>query len=129
MEDQMSVTALDDYTSRRVLPLPFAPFLRPMARTAIYHRHVPEPYVEDGTFSEVWDINTDPSEIISAGPFTIETFEPGERVVFQRSADYWLTDEADNPCHILTESFKFGSTRMGTKSARTRQATPSNFHC
>ena len=100
IEDQMSVTALDDYTIRCVLPVPFAPFLRSMG-TAIYPRHVLEQHVDDGTFSEVWDIDTDPSEIIGTGPFTIETFEPGERVVFQRNTDYWLMDDAGNPLPYL----------------------------
>ena len=100
MEDNMSVTALDDYTVQCVLPVPFAPFLRSMG-TAIYPRHILEPYVDDGTFSEVWDIDTDPSEIIGTGPFTIETFEPGERVVFQQNPDYWLADDAGNPLPYL----------------------------
>ena len=102
MEDQMSVTALDDYTVRCVLPVPFAPFLRSMG-TAIYPRHILEPYVDDGTFSEVWDIDTNPSEIVGTGPFTIEFFEPGERIVFQRNADYWLADEAGNPLPYLDQ--------------------------
>ena len=100
VEDHMSVTALDDYTVQCVLPVPFAPFLRSMG-TAIYPRHILEPHVDDGTFSEVWDIDTDPSEIIGTGPFTIETFKPGERVVFQHNPDYWLTDDAGNPLPYL----------------------------
>ena len=100
LEDHMSVTALDDYTVQCVLPVPFAPFLRSMG-TAIYPKHILESYVDDGTFSEVWDIDTDPAEIIGTGPFTIESFEPGERVVFQQNADYWLTDDAGNPLPYL----------------------------
>ena len=100
IEDQMSVTALDDYTVQCVLPAPFAPFLRSMG-TAIYPRHILEPNVDGGTFGEVWGIETDPSEIIGTGPFTIDSFEPGEQVVFQHNADYWLTDEAGNPLPYL----------------------------
>ena len=100
VEDRMSVRALDDYTVECVLPAPFAPFLRAMA-TAIYPRHVLEPYVDDGTFAEVWGIDTDPAEIIGTGPFTIAAYEPGERVVFERNADYWLTDDAGNPLPYL----------------------------
>lgn len=100
MEDQMSVTALNDYTVRCVLPAPFAPFLRSMG-TAIYPRHILEPYVDDGTFSGVWGIDTDPAEIIGTGPFTIESYEPGDRIVFQRNTDYWLVDDAGNPLPYL----------------------------
>ena len=59
VEDTMTVTAVDDYTVRVVLPTPFAPFIRSMG-TAIYPRHILEPYVEDGTFSSVWGVDADP---------------------------------------------------------------------
>ncbi len=94
-EAQMTVTALDDYTVQFVLPVPFAPFLRSMG-TAIYPQHVLEPHVNDGTFAETWDIDTDPAEIIGTGPFTIERYDPGERVVLQRNPSYWLKDAAGN---------------------------------
>ena len=94
-EEPMTVTALDDHTVRCDLPVPFAPFLRSMG-TAIYPKHILKPYVDDGIFAEAWDINTDPSEVIGTGPFTIERHDPGERVVFRRNPDYWLVDDDGN---------------------------------
>ena len=99
-EDTMTVTALDDYTVRCDLPVPFAPFLRAMG-TDIYPRHILEPYVDDGTFGEAWAVDTDPAEIIGTGPFTIESYEPGKRVVFLRNPDYWLSDDAGNALPYL----------------------------
>ena len=96
----MTVTALDDYTVRCVLPVPFAPFLRSMG-TAIYPKHILEQYVDDGTFNEVWDIDTDPAEVIGTGPFTIERYVPGERVVLSRSPNYWLKDDAGSSLPYL----------------------------
>lgn len=100
--EAMTVTALDDYTVRCDLPVPFAPFLRSMG-TAIFPRHILQPYVEAGTLADVWDIDTDPSEVIGIGPFTIERYDPGERVVLQRNPDYWLSDDAGNPLPYLDE--------------------------
>ncbi len=104
---QMAVKALDDHTVEFVLPQPFAPFLRSMG-TAIYPKHITEGPVEAGTFTEFWDIDTDPSEIIGTGPFTIGTYTPGERIVFERNPDYWQTDAdgqqlpyLDNVAHIV----------------------------
>ena len=94
-EAPMTVEALDDYTVRFVLPVPFAPFLRSMG-TAIYPEHILGPYVEDGTFAEVWGIDTDPAEIVGTGPFTIGLYEPGERLVLRRNPGYWLKDAAGN---------------------------------
>ena len=101
-ESPMTVTALDDYTVRCVLPGPFAPFLRSMG-TAIYPKHVLESHVDDGSFAATWDINTDPSEIVGTGPFTIELYVPGERVVMRRNPDYWLKDDAGNDLPYLDE--------------------------
>ena len=101
-EEQMTVTTIDDYTVRFVLPVPFAPFLRSMG-TAIYPRHILEPHVDDGTFTSTWGIDTDPTEIIGTGPFTIETLEPDERIVLRRYPNYWLTDSAGNRLPYLEE--------------------------
>ena len=94
-EAPMTVTALDDYTVQCVLPVSFAPFLRSMG-TAIYPKHVLEQHVDDGTFNDTWNIDTDPAKIIGAGPFTIASYQPGQRVVMQRNPDYWLRDDAGN---------------------------------
>ena len=94
-EAPMTVRALDDYTVECVLPVPFAPFLRSMG-TAIYPRHILEERVDDGTFELTWGINTDPTDIIGTGPFTIESYLPGDRVVFKRNPNYWLHDDEGN---------------------------------
>ena len=101
-ESPMTVTAPDDYTVQCVLPVPFATFLRSMG-TAIYPKHILENHVEDGTFASTWDIDTDPSEIIGTGPFTIGSYVPGERVVMQRNPNYWLNDDAGNSLPYLDE--------------------------
>ena len=99
-EARMSVTAIDDYTVRFDLPVSFAPFLRSMG-TAIYPQHILERHVNDGTFAETWDINTDPAEIIGTGPFKIERYQPGEQLILRRNPDYWLRDAAGNSLPYL----------------------------
>ena len=98
----MTVTALDDYTVQCVLPVPFAPFLRSMG-TSIYPKHILEAHVDDGTFASTWDIETDPSEVIGTGPFTIGSYVPGERVVLQRNPNYWLKDDEGNSLPYLDQ--------------------------
>ncbi len=58
-QGEMTVTALDDYTVFCELPVSFAPFLRSMG-TAIYPKHILEPYVDEGAFATTWDISTGP---------------------------------------------------------------------
>ena len=105
-EAQMTVTAMDDHMVEFVLPVPFAPFLRSMG-TAIYPKHILEKHVDDGTFASTWDIDTDPSEIIGTGPFTIESYDPGERVVMRRNPNYWLKDDAGNTLPYLEKIVQF----------------------
>ncbi|WP_419916171.1 ABC transporter substrate-binding protein [Candidatus Poriferisodalis sp.] len=88
---KMTVAALDDHTVEFVLPQPFAPFLRSMG-TSIYPKHIFEGPIEAGTFTEFWNIDTDPTEIVGTGPFTIGEYTPEERVVFKRNPHYWKTD-------------------------------------
>ncbi|MDE0519527.1 MAG: ABC transporter substrate-binding protein, partial [Candidatus Dadabacteria bacterium] len=90
-EEPMTVTALNDYTVLCVLPVPFATFLRSM-ETNIYPKHILESHVEAGTFATVWNIDTDPAEVIGTGPFTIERYVPKQRVVLRRNPNYWLRD-------------------------------------
>ena len=94
-EAPMTVSAVDDYTVRFVLPTPFAPFLRSMG-TSIYPRHILEPHVAAGTFDALWSVDSDPSEVVGTGPFTIESYTPGEGVVLVRNPDYWLRDAEGN---------------------------------
>ena len=94
-DEPMTVTVLDEYTVRFGLPVPSAPFLRSMG-TAIYPKHILEQYVDARTFHTVWGIDTDPSEVIGTGPFTIAGYEPGRSLVLRRNTDYWLRDAAGN---------------------------------
>ena len=59
--------------------------------------------MDDGTFTSTWDIDTDPAEIVGTGPFTIERYEPGERVVMRRNPSYWFKDDAGNSLPYLDE--------------------------
>ena len=99
---RMTVSAPDDYTVRIVLPVSYAPFLRSMGY-AIYPRHVLEPYVDAGTFDEVWSIDADPSEVIGTGPFTIASYTPGDSLIVRRNPNYWMQDSAGNNLPYIDE--------------------------
>jgi len=123
---QMKVQALDDHTVEFVLPQPFAPFLRSMG-TAIYPKHITEGPIEAGTFTEFWDIDTDPSEIIGTGPFTIGEYTPGERIVFERNADYWQTDADGQQLPYLDQVVHIVVPDLASELALFRDGT-ADFH-
>ena len=100
--EPMTVRKVNDYAVEFRLPVSFAPFLRSMD-TAIYPQHILEPHVAAGTFDTVWNINTNPGEVIGTGPFTIAGYQPGQRVTLRRNPNYWLRDAQDNALPYLDE--------------------------
>lgn len=80
--EDVGVEAIDDWTLRvrTLTPVPFLPglmahqFFRPVPRRAI-ERH-----------GDQW---TQPERIVTSGPFTLERWDPYDRLVVVRSATYW----------------------------------------
>ena len=97
---RLKVEKIDAHTVKFTLPAPFAPFLRGMS-TSIYPRHILEKHVDDGTFTSTWDVGTTPADIIGTGPFTIERYDAGERIVLKRNPRYWQRDAAGTPLPYL----------------------------
>lgn len=99
------VRKLDDRRVEFVLPEPFAPLLRATAGPdgiAILPKHVLEESVQskssDGNlrFLSTWGTDTDPTKIVVNGPYQIESFTSGERLVFRRNPYYWQRDAQGN---------------------------------
>ncbi|WP_310484931.1 ABC transporter substrate-binding protein [Chamaesiphon sp. VAR_48_metabat_403] len=78
-------------------PEPFAPFLRTLG-ISILPAHKLRPTIEqkgkDGKplFLSIWGINTKPSELVSNGMFMLDSYTPGERLVFKKNPYYWRKD-------------------------------------
>ncbi|MEI7997924.1 MAG: ABC transporter substrate-binding protein [Candidatus Omnitrophota bacterium] len=82
------VTKIDDYTVSFKLSKKFAPFLRSMSQP-ILPKHALEASVKAGRFTFTWGIDTPPHDIVGTGPFYLDQYHPGERLVFKRNPHYW----------------------------------------
>jgi peptide/nickel transport system substrate-binding protein len=71
---------------------PFGPGIRLLDNLAILPRHKLEAALEAGTLAKAWDVSTAPSEIVGLGPFVLASYQPGQRLVFERNPRYWRTD-------------------------------------
>ncbi len=89
------VTKVDEHTVRFELPLKFAPFLRGMSQE-ILPEHVVAETVVKGKFNFSWSVATDPREIVGTGPFMLERYVPGQRIILKRNPRYWRHDGAGN---------------------------------
>ncbi len=89
------VSKLDDWTVLFVLPFKFAPFLRSLSQE-ILPKHKLEKIVKEGKFNFAWGIDTDPKQIVGTGPFVLNRYSPGERIVFKKNPFYWKKSAEGN---------------------------------
>lgn len=88
------VKKLDERRVEFKIPEPFAPFLR-VTGIAILPEHILGETVTNTNsegqplFMSTWGTDTDPTEVVGNGPYTIKRFVPGERIVFERNPYYW----------------------------------------
>ncbi len=88
------------------LPEPFSPFIRatsgPPMGIAILPKHILQDSVNqlddqgDPLFMSQWATNMPPDELIVNGPYLVESYLPGQRVIFRRNPNYWRQDDQGN---------------------------------
>jgi peptide/nickel transport system substrate-binding protein len=52
-------------------------------------RHKLEEALDRGTLAAAWDTNTPPEELVGTGPFVLQQYTPGERLILSRNPRYW----------------------------------------
>jgi peptide/nickel transport system substrate-binding protein len=98
-----AVRKLDDRRVEFTTPEPFAPFLRYSSGLPILPAHVLRESVQtkdaNGNlkFQSTWTADTDPQKIVGSGLYKMESYAPGQRVVFVRNPHYWRQDAQGNP--------------------------------
>lgn len=97
---KIEVTAIDDFTVQFKLPSPFAPFLNSLAQS-IFPQHILREKVKSGTFASVWGIEEKPESIIGTGPFRLQSYSMGEKIVLERNPYYWGKDDKGNQLPYL----------------------------
>ncbi len=98
-----TVTQVDDRRIQFTLPEPFAPFLRTVGLSSPMPEHILAKTLKQKDsegkplFLSTWDTGTDPSQIVGNGPYVLEDYLPGQRVIFNRNPYYWRKDEQGRP--------------------------------
>jgi len=92
-------TKIDDYTVQADFPKPFAPAL--IQGWSIVPKHVFEKAYKEGKVTEVWGVGTDPAKLVSGGPFMLDKYVQGERVILKRNPNFWGVDEKGNKLPYL----------------------------
>jgi peptide/nickel transport system substrate-binding protein len=99
---------LDTYTVEFQTAEPFGAFLRTMT-IYIVPKHKLETALRAGgaEFNKTWGVNTSPREIVGTGPFIVQSYTPGERIVFLRNPKYWKVDAQGNRLPYLARHVQF----------------------
>jgi peptide/nickel transport system substrate-binding protein len=96
-----TVQKVDDRRVEFIAPEPFAPLLR-FAGGTVIPKHILEPYINsvdaegNSLFLSAWGTDSDPKKIICNGPYRLQSYQPGERVILERNPYYWRKDEQGN---------------------------------
>ena len=96
------VKKLDERTVQFIIPKPFAPFLSAVGQP-ILPKHVLKKYVDNGTFSSVWGVNTDPKDLIGTGAYRLVSYTVGQTAIYERNPYYWEKDEAGQKLPYITK--------------------------
>ncbi len=83
---------IDDYTIRFRTPEVYAPFLLFGGAEEILPKHILEASFADGTLMDQWSLKTainEPWRIVGLNMYVLQSYRPGERIVFSRNPNYW----------------------------------------
>ena len=91
---------IDDYTVKAILPAPYGAFFMVLTPALIMPKHSLAQYIpafnpkvtDPSAFNKAWGVNTDPSKIPSCGPFILEKYVTGQKVVLKRNPNFWEVD-------------------------------------
>ena len=96
------VTKLNERQVKFTIPEPFAPFLR-YTGVGIMPKHILETAAKtldernNPIFIRTWGVGTDPKEIVVPGPYQIDSYRTGERIILRRNPHYWRKDSDGQP--------------------------------
>jgi len=90
----LSVSAPDPRTVVVKFPAPFGPGVAMFDNVPLAPKHKYEAALKAGTFAQQMGVATPPSDLAVLGPFTLTTYTPGQRLVFDRNPHYWKKDAA-----------------------------------
>jgi peptide/nickel transport system substrate-binding protein len=74
-----------------------------LSNLAVLPRHILEADFNRGALREAYGLTADPSRVVTAGAFAVESVTPGERVTLKRNPHYWKKDAAGAPMPYLDQ--------------------------
>lgn len=91
---KLKAIKINNYTVKIILPKIYAPFLRQMEKGSfpILPKHKWERKVKNGSFSSEMSLSSDPKDIVVSGPYMLEKYIPGQRVILKANPYFYKFD-------------------------------------
>lgn len=86
---------LDDFSVRFSTADTYAPFINDIGFISILPKHILYDSFQEGSFQKKWSVQTaldEPETLVGTGPFSIDSYRPGERIIFAPNPHYWKAD-------------------------------------
>lgn len=98
-----SVRKVDDLTLEFKTPEPFAPFKSNLS-AAILPKHIVQPVIRNNpkAFDSLWGVTAKPESFVVNGPFLLEEYVSGQRIILKRNPTYFMVDKAGNRLPYLS---------------------------
>ena len=90
----ITATKVDDTHVRFVFPKAVAAPEPYFVNLGVLPAHVLGDDLKSGKLAEDWKVDSDPSKIVTSGPFVVTASKPGERIEYARNPHYYKKDEA-----------------------------------
>src|SRR5688572_9442994 len=90
----LKVTAPDPKTVVVTFPGTFGPGVALLDNVHVVPKHKLQRALDTGTFGQALAVTTPPAELAVIGPFMLKSYEPGQRILFERNPRYWKKDAA-----------------------------------
>src|SRR5262245_17381740 len=74
-----------------------------LSNLVVLPRHILEGDFDRGALRDAYGLTADPSRVVTAGAFAVESATPGERVTLKRNPHYWKKDSAGAPLPYLDQ--------------------------
>lgn len=92
----MQYRKVDEYTVEFKIADIYAPFINDLSFASILPKHKLQGAFEEGSLQNQWTTQTaieNPHEIVGTGPFKIQSYRPGERLLLSANPKYWKMDK------------------------------------
>jgi len=84
---------IDERNMQLIFPEPVAGVETYIDNIGVLPKHILNADKEAGKIKDSYSVSTPPEQIVTSGPFAVESAVAGERIVLKRNPNYWCKDE------------------------------------